>query len=240
MELVGREEELSSIDAFLDEAVVGPAALVLIGEAGIGKTVLWHEGVAEAGRRSVRVLTCRGVEAEASLSFAGLSELLAPTLGEALAALAPPRRHTLAVALMLEEPGQIAPDEHVIGLAVLDVLRSLSASGPVLLAIDDLHWLDAASGRVLQVALRRLRAEPVGLLVTVRDLTTLSAPIDLERCYSEESVARLSPGPVSVERAARAARASVSASSCPDQSWCWFSRRREATRSSRSRSVASW
>ena len=79
-----------------------------------------------ASSRYGRVLTCRGVEAEASLSFAGLSELLAPVFDEAAASLVPPRRRALEVALLLVEPGDAAPDAHAIGLAVLDVLRVLA------------------------------------------------------------------------------------------------------------------
>ena len=76
--VIAREEELGRIEAFVAELARGPAMLVLSGEAGIGKTILWEAGLEEAGRRAGRVLTCRGVEAEALLSFAGLSELLAP------------------------------------------------------------------------------------------------------------------------------------------------------------------
>src|SRR5262245_6188991 len=158
--VVGRDEELGSIKAFLADIEGGPSALVLAGEAGIGKTVLWKVGLEEAHIRFASVLTCRGVEAEASLSFAGLSELLTPVLDEAVPSLAPPRRRALEVALLLVEPGDVFPDVHVVGLAVLDVLRVLAERGPVLVALDDMHWLDPASAGVLQVALRRLRGEP--------------------------------------------------------------------------------
>jgi predicted ATPase len=77
VEIVGREDELGMIEVFLADVERGPAALVLSGEPGIGKTILWDAGVEEAKRRFGRVLTCRGVEAEASFAFAGLSELLA-------------------------------------------------------------------------------------------------------------------------------------------------------------------
>ena len=90
--VVAREAELGSIDAFVDQVPHGPTALVLAGDTGIGKTILWHVGVDLGEQRSHRVLRCRGVEAEASLSFVALSELLAPVLTETLEALAPPRR----------------------------------------------------------------------------------------------------------------------------------------------------
>ena len=103
--VIGRDDELGAIQAFLAEVDQGPAALVLSGEAGIGKTTLWEVGVEAATSRYGHVLTCRGVEAEASLSFAGLSELLAHVFDDVAASLLPPRRRALEVALLLVEPG---------------------------------------------------------------------------------------------------------------------------------------
>src|SRR6266511_6339491 len=143
--VIGREQELGAIQAFLAEAEHSPLALVLSGEPGIGKTVLWGQGVEEARGRFGRVLICRGVEAEASLSFAGLSELLAPVLADTMPSLPAPRRLALEVALSLAEPGEEVPDTHVIGLAVLDVLNVLVEQGPVVVAVDDLQWMDLAS-----------------------------------------------------------------------------------------------
>src|SRR5262249_27371829 len=127
------------------------------------------------------VLTCRGVEAEASLSFAGLSELLAPVFDDVAPSLLPPRRRALEVALLLVEPGGEAPDPHAIGLAVLDVLLALSQQGSVLVALDDVQWLDPASAGVLQIAVRRLREEPVGLLATVRVGPDVESHVELDR-----------------------------------------------------------
>ena len=108
--VVGRDGELGSIQAFLAEVEQGPAALVLSGEAGIGKTILWEAGVEEARERFGRVLSHRSVEAEASLAFAGLSDLLEPVLEEVAAALPPLRREALEVALLLAGPGEQPPD----------------------------------------------------------------------------------------------------------------------------------
>jgi predicted ATPase len=144
------------------------------------------------------VLTCRGVEAEASLSFSGLSELLAPVLDEVAPLLASPRRRALEVALLLVEPGEAAPDVHAIGLAVLDVLRVLAARAPLMVALDDVQWLDPASAGVLQIALRRLRGEPVGVLITVRKAPGLSVPIELDRCVDEDRLRWLLVGPLTV------------------------------------------
>src|SRR5215471_194339 len=108
--VIGRDEEFAAIHAFLADVEEGPRALVLSGEAGIGKTVLWERGIEEASRSFSRILTCRGVEAEASLSFAGLSELLGQALWAVAPSLVSPRRHALEVALLLVEPGEHPPD----------------------------------------------------------------------------------------------------------------------------------
>jgi tetratricopeptide (TPR) repeat protein len=196
--VIGREDELATIQAFLAEVDQGPSALVLSGEAGIGKTILWEAGVEEAGRHCAHVLTCHGVEAEASLSFAGLSELLAPVFDDVADSLLPPRRRALEVALLLVEPGQTAPDAHALGLAVLDVLRALAERGPVLVALDDLQWLDPASAGVAQIALRRLHDEHVRLLATVRLAPDLASPVDLDHTFHSSGIVRLSLGPLSL------------------------------------------
>src|SRR5262249_40261026 len=143
--------------AFLAEVERGPTALVLSGEAGIGKTIIWEAGVEVARARFGRVISCRGAEAEASLSFAGLSELLAPVFDDVAESLVPPRRRALEIALLLAEPGETSLDPHAIGLAVLDALRVLSEQGPVLVALDDIQWLDPSSAGAIQIALRRVR-----------------------------------------------------------------------------------
>ena len=197
-DIVGRTEELASIEAFLDRVQDGPGALVLSGEAGIGKTILWEVGVEEANRRFGRVLICRAAEAEASLSFAGLSELLTPVLEEVTHSLAPPRRRALEIALLLIEPGEDAPDVHAIGLALLDTLHLLAERGPVLVALDDLQWLDSSSAAVLQIALRRLRDTPVGLLGTLRMAPETNVPFQLDCSFPEERLSRLSLGPLTI------------------------------------------
>ena len=186
------------IEAFVADLESGPSALVLVGEAGIGKTILWSAGVEAARQSGGCVLTCRGVEAEASLSFSGLSELLAPVLDDVTRSLASPRRRALEVALLLVEPGEVAPDAHAVGLAVLEVLRLLSEQGPMVVALDDAQWLDPASAGALQIGLRRLHEAPVGLFVTVREAPGLSVPIEFDRCFDAERLRRLAVGPLSL------------------------------------------
>ena len=190
--IVGREEELSTIRRFLAELAAGPAALVISGEPGIGKTVLWEIACEDARRHPGWLLSWRGVEAEAMFAFAGLSELLAGVLDGVAPTLAGPRRRALEVALLLAEPNGQAPDAHAIGLALLDVLGALCQTGPVLVALDDVQWLDASSVAVLQVAMRRLRQQPVGVLMTLRDEPRSRMPFELERSFSGQRITRLS------------------------------------------------
>jgi predicted ATPase len=165
--VVGREVELGRIGAFLAEVGDGhAAALVLSGAPGIGKTVLWERGVEEAASRGLRVLAHRAVEAEAGLAFTGLADLLAPVLDDVLPALSPPRRRALAVALLLEDAGDAPPDLGAIGLALMDALRVLANAAPVVVAVDDLQWLDSSTAGVSALALRRLDGAPVGTLAT--------------------------------------------------------------------------
>ena len=196
--VVGRDDELGSIQGFLAEVEQGPAALVLSGEAGLGKTILWETGVEGARERFGRVLSHRSVEAEASLAFGGLSDLLEPVLEEVAGDLPPPRRQALEVALLLVAPGDEPPDPRAIGLAFLDVLRLLAERGPVVVALDDLQWLDSSSALVVPLALRRLRDERVGLLATLRTGPELGAPFELERSFANERLKRLSLSPLSL------------------------------------------
>jgi DNA-binding CsgD family transcriptional regulator len=174
-ELIGRQEELASLTRFLGSLAAGPRALLVEGEAGIGKTALWQAGLVQARARGQRTLACRPAGSEVRLSFAALGDLLTEVLEGALPALPVPQRHALQVALLLAHPEGEPPDQRAIGLAVLNLLRTFSSAGPVLVAIDDAQWLDAPSAAVLAFALRRLGAEPVGVLATIR-LTGGQAP----------------------------------------------------------------
>src|SRR5690349_16890366 len=167
--LSGRESELQSLEDFLERAAGGPSALVLSGEAGIGKTGLWEAGLERARARSTRVLAHRAVEAEAVLSFAAIAELLGPVAADTLPRLGALRRRALEAALMIDgSDGESVVEPRAVSLAVLDVLTALADDTPVLVAVDDFQWLDRPSAQALLFALRRLRGESVGALFTVR------------------------------------------------------------------------
>ncbi|MBO0687798.1 MAG: ATP-binding protein, partial [Candidatus Dormibacteraeota bacterium] len=166
-DLVGRQTEFRAIHRFLDQVGEGPAALLLEGEAGIGKTTLWQAGTAEAHRRGYRVLTSRPGAAEARLSYAGLADLLAGVGRELIKRLPEPQRRGLEVALMEREPDAVGADVRAIATGLLSLLGILAGEAPVLIAIDDLQWLDRPSGQVVGFAARRLSG-PVGILASAR------------------------------------------------------------------------
>ena len=192
---VGRVAELAAIDEFLAAAGSGFSVLSLTGEAGIGKTTLWLEGIRRAEERTVRVLVARPAEAEASLSFAGLSDLLSRVGDEVRRELPDPQRQALSAALLQECEPETGIDEGAVCAAVLSILRLLSAERPLVLGVDDAHWLDRSSARVLTFAARRLAAEPVGLLATHRVDGALPAFVD---CAAPQRRETLEVGPLTV------------------------------------------
>jgi DNA-binding CsgD family transcriptional regulator len=196
-DIVSREEELSSLHAFIDEVCAAPAALVLEGEAGIGKSTLWVAGVDHARTRGFRVLSSRPAEAERGLAHVGLGDLFEEVLGDVLPALPAPRRRALEAALLLEEPAADTVDPRALGIATRSALQLLAEDEPLLVAIDDLQWLDASSADALAFALRRLGESDV-LLLLARRLVDGAQPSGIERALGSERVQRLHLGPLSV------------------------------------------
>ena len=148
--IIGREAELQR----LRDCVQGPGRPVvafLEGDAGVGKTALLEATVVEAATAGTRVLRAWPTAAEAGGSFAALDDLLRPAIG-GLPRLAEPQRRALAAALLLEA----APDRSTPPGRPRRARAARGLPGPVLLAVDDWHWLDAASATVLSFVLRRL------------------------------------------------------------------------------------
>ena len=141
---MGRDDELSVLDGFLTTSG-NPRALMLTGGTGIGKTVLWEAAVSIARQQGIRVLTTRGSSAEKQLSFAALIDFLDDVdLGE-LEALPSPQLHALEVALLRAEPERDPFAPPAINVGFLNALRALAGREPLLVALDDVQWLDAAS-----------------------------------------------------------------------------------------------
>jgi predicted ATPase len=171
-EVIGRERELDELSRFLDAAASGPILLLLEGEPGIGKTTLLQAGLDAARKRSYRTLACRPAEAEAKLGYAALGDLLEAVPNETFGGLAEPQRRALDVAILRVEPDGDQADRRAASVALLNVIRSLAATGPVLVAIDDAQWLDTASAQAVAFALRRLDRESVGVVVSMRPSAT--------------------------------------------------------------------
>jgi DNA-binding CsgD family transcriptional regulator len=165
--IVGREPELTATAALFHDLRDRPAVLMLEGEAGIGKTTVWAAAIARAPS-DFRLLSCRPAATETGLAYSALGDLLEPVLDEVLPALREPQRRALAVALLREQPGQRRLDHRAVSAATLSVMRVLAASRPVLVAIDDVQWVDLASARVLEYVVRRLDDVPVGVLACER------------------------------------------------------------------------
>jgi DNA-binding CsgD family transcriptional regulator len=192
-ELVGREPELAELDRFLQRSTQGSHALQIEGSPGMGKTALWHAALAAARRRSWLVVTARPVEIETKLAFAGLTDLLEPVLDDVLPALPGPQRRAFEVALLIA-PSRAQPDQRTVAAAFLNALRTLAEDRHVLVAIDDLQWLDSSSQQVVGFAARRLGSEPVGFIATRRVVDGESQSAGL----LHERLMRLSLGPLSL------------------------------------------
>ena len=144
-----------------------PPPSLLSGDAGIGKTTLWIEALRSARARAYTVLPCSPGELETKLAYSALADILEEVVGDVLDELPEPQRLAIEHALLRAERAD-ASDQHAVSLAFLAAIRALARRNSVVLAIDDLQWLDASSARVLQFALRRLTDEPIGVVVALR------------------------------------------------------------------------
>ena len=197
--IVGREHELEAIALWLDGPA--PAVLEIEGEAGIGKTTLWEEGVRLARDAGRLVLACRPAEVESPVSYGALAGLLEPVLPLVADALPAPRRHALEGALRLREVSASSLDETAVALGALSTLREAALRQHVVLAVDDAQWLDASSRIVLTYALRNLAAaDRVSVLTATRagtrDGTLVLAGSELARSRTDLRLRPLSVGAV--------------------------------------------
>jgi DNA-binding CsgD family transcriptional regulator len=192
----GRAAELAVSGRFLDALQSGPRGLVLAGEAGIGKTTLWKQVLAEAVARSYWVLSCRPTQSETALSFAALADLLAEVPVDVLAGLPAPQQRGLQVALLRAEPEEDVRDHRAISAGLLSVLTELATRAPVVVGIDDLRWLDRPSARVLEFAVRRFAALRVGLVATMRTPDEEVLPLGLAEALPPEQLDRVEVGPL--------------------------------------------
>src|SRR5262245_40784756 len=165
-ELRGRSEERRALDRLLDGARAGQSSVLVIrGEPGVGKSSLLEY---TAGRASgFRIARARGMESEMEFAFAGLQQLCGGSPLAAAEQLAAPQRDALlrAYGLMDGPP----PEAFLVGLAILNVLTNLAEEQPLVCLVDDVQWLDRGSVSVMSFVARRLSAEPIALVFSVRE-----------------------------------------------------------------------
>jgi DNA-binding CsgD family transcriptional regulator len=162
----GREQELAVLDRVLEHGAGLGGALVIHGEAGIGKSFLLAAARKRGEERGMRVLCTAGVECETNLPFAGLHQLLRPLL-RGLDQLPTPQREALEIAFGVSCGP--APELFLVALATLSLLVDVAVQSPILVVAEDAHWLDRASADVLAFVGRRLESDPIVMLLAVRE-----------------------------------------------------------------------
>ncbi|MFJ4426513.1 helix-turn-helix transcriptional regulator [Streptomyces bobili] len=174
-ELIGRQDECKVLDNLLAQARAGRSGVLVVrGEAGIGKTELLNHLLDRA--TGCRVVRAVGVQSEMELSYAGLHQLCAPLLSH-LEGLPEPQRNALRTAFGMQVGD--APDRFLVGLATLSLLAAAVGDEPLLCLVDDAQWLDRVSAQTLQFVARRLLAEPVLLVLAVRESGSREVLADL-------------------------------------------------------------
>jgi DNA-binding CsgD family transcriptional regulator len=197
-DVIGRDEERSKIADWL--GATRPSTLLIEGEAGIGKSTLLADAVAQAVRRGDHVLAWRAGEAERELAFVVLRALLEdPAAEPAIRSTAAPRRRALDAALARgeDDAGPTgAVDGGLIGVAVTDVLRALARDRPLLVAVDDVQWCDGPSRDALAFAARRMAGAAAAFLYARR--TAMPSPGVAPVAGSHDGAGRITLGPLSV------------------------------------------
>jgi DNA-binding CsgD family transcriptional regulator len=194
--LVGREAEQARIDAFAAGVAEGARALYLRGEPGVGKTTLWRHAVERCRSSGHEVLLARPAEEEMPLPLVGLADLF--------------ERVGLDPVVLAADADPIAR-----GRGVLEALRRLGERGPAVLAIDDVQWLDSLSARSLRYAVRRLDAEPIGLLATIRPGADVVDPLAATSALPPGRHEALFLGPLGLDALRRVLAATVATISRP-------------------------
>ncbi|MGW3352483.1 AAA family ATPase [Nonomuraea rubra] len=168
MDIIGRERELAVLRQAIDRVPGVLPNVVLHGDPGVGKSVLLQAGMAYAAERGMRVVGGSGFESEAQLAFAGLHQLFAPVM-EYLDRVEPFHRDVLRRVLGLQDGP--APDRLAISVASLAVLAAVAQDTPVLIAVEDAHWVDHPTREVMMFILMRLRPYDLRAIFARRPLT---------------------------------------------------------------------
>ncbi len=195
--IVGRDVELGIVADVVTGVETGPVGLMLEGEAGVGKTTVWNAALARVSD-GVRVLSCRPGSAETKLSYSGLDDLFGGVVDDVIGSLPDPQRNALEVVLLRASAGEDELDLRTVARAVLEVVRLLAETGPLVVAVDDVQWLDRSSAEVLTYVLRRLRDERVAMVLTWRTPADAPVPLGADQMPWSARVRRVQLGPLSV------------------------------------------
>ncbi|WP_123025248.1 helix-turn-helix transcriptional regulator [Mycolicibacterium stellerae] len=181
--VVNRETEEATLTKFLTLASTQPAGLLIEGEAGIGKTTLWLAAVDQARERGFKVLSARAAAAESVLAYAALADLLREVDASVWAELPDPQRIAVDRIMLRGDPTDPASDQRAVAAGFLGVVERILSEGPLVLAIDDLQWLDPSSVQVVSFTARRLSGR-AGVLATARvgpDIETTASWLHMAR-----------------------------------------------------------
>lgn len=197
-DVVGRGPERAAIAHFIEQVGDGPAALVMDGVAGIGKTTLWASAVDLARGAGYQVLVARPSSAESTLPLGGFGDMFSSVDDRVLATLPAPQRLALEVALLRADPAGAALDQRAIAFAATKLVHALSQTSPVLIAVDDSQWLDPTSAAIVSFAARRLDPHPVGILAARRIAVFEPGPFGLDVAMPDHRCQRLTVGPLAL------------------------------------------
>ena len=193
----GRAAEARSVGKFLERARGQPSALFIDGEAGIGKTTLWLATIHQARQKGFAVLCAQGAPTESKLAYGGLADLVGSVDGDHWNGLPEPQRAALRSVVDHTGTSGGVGDARAVPAGFLTLVHSLAAQAPVLIAVDDISWVDRSTRDVLAFAARRLDC-PAGLLVTERLRPDAASASTWLRMQRPEASQRLTMGPLSL------------------------------------------
>jgi ATP/maltotriose-dependent transcriptional regulator MalT len=195
--VVSREVESRAVGEFLASVSTGPSAFVVEGEAGIGKTTVWLAAVDRAQELGFRVLSTRATSAESVLAYSSLAALLEGLDDDVFADLPSPQRIAIDRVLLRVSADGPVTDQRAVGAAFVSVIEQLAAQSAVLIAVDDLQWLDHPSRLIISSASRRF-AGSVGVIATVRDGPEYADAASWLELRRPDGLRRVRVGPLSL------------------------------------------
>ena len=196
-QVVCRTGEFGALADFLMSACVRPSGLTIEGEAGIGKSTLWSAATEQARARGFCVLSARAGEAESAMGYAAVADLLRDVESSIFVRLPNLQRVAVDRVLLRSVDEGADTDERAVAAAFLAIVEMLAADAPVLVAIDDLQWLDASSKAVVTFAARRIK-ERVGVLITERPEPGRPTAMSWLRVGAKNDIGRIRLGPLSL------------------------------------------